>query len=330
MRKTFTEQITATAIIEPNARAVAEVTSEIPARVAKLVAELGQKVSPGEPLAIMSSVELGQAKTEYLKARSLEGITGQHLRRQEDLYAKRITPLKDLLEARAQHDAALAEYKASRERLRLLVPASQISKLRWSDNGQPLSEFPLTSPIAGTLVKRDLSIGAMIDRNGPAPLVIINLERLWVIANIFEYDLATLKTGDQVNVTVDAYSDKVFSGQITYIDDEVDRNTRVVRTRIEVANPEHLLKPGMFAKASIAAGNSREVLTAPESAIYQIDGRPVVFVAAGTNSFEVRPVRLGSRGGGAVEVLSGLRQGEVVVEKGGLALKSLIANKAAD
>jgi membrane fusion protein, heavy metal efflux system len=168
MRKTFTEQITATAIIEPNARAVAEVTSEIPARVAKLVAELGQKVSPGEPLAIMSSVELGQAKTEYLKARSLEGITGQHLRRQEDLYAKRITPLKDLLEARAQHDAALAEYKASRERLRLLVPASQISKLRWSDNGQPLSEFPLTSPNAGTLVKRDLSIGAMIDRNGPA------------------------------------------------------------------------------------------------------------------------------------------------------------------
>ena len=330
MRKPVTTRITATAIVEPNAGAIAEVTSEIPARVVKLVAQLGEKVGTGQPLAIMRSVELGQAKTEYLKARSLEGITNQDLHREQDLYAKKITPMKDLLEARAQHDTELAEYKAARERLRLLIPASQISRLEWSDNGQPLSEFPLTSPIAGTLVKRDLSIGAMIDRNGPAPLVIVNLERVWVIANVFEHDLASLKTGDQVNITVDAYTDKVFSGQITYIGDEVDRSARAVRTRIEVPNPDHLLKPGMFAKASIAAANSREVLVVPESAIYQIDGRRVVFVSAGDNGFEVRSVQLGSTGDGTVEVLSGLRQGEIVVEKGGLTLKSLIANKAAD
>lgn len=90
-------RIIATAIIEPNARAVAEVTSQIPARVVKLVAQLGQQVRPGEPLTIMSSVELGQAKTEYLKARSLEDITNQHLRREQELDAKKITPMKDLL-----------------------------------------------------------------------------------------------------------------------------------------------------------------------------------------------------------------------------------------
>jgi membrane fusion protein, heavy metal efflux system len=328
MRKAITGRISATAIVEANAGAVAQVTSEIPARVVKLVAQLGQRVSRGEPLVIMSSVELGEAKTGYLKARSLEGITSQHLRREQELYAKKISPLKDLLEARAQHDSALAEYKAAREKLRLLIPASQISELQWSGNGEPLSEFPLISPIAGTLVRRDLAIGSMIDRNSSAPLTIINLERVWVMANIFEHDLATLKTGDQVDVTADAYTDKVFSGQITYIADEVDRRTRTVQTRIEVANPEHLLKPGMFAKASISAGDSREVLAAPESAVYQIDGHSAVFVAAGNDGFEVRPVRLGSRGGGTVEILSGLKQGELVVEKGGLALKSLIANKA--
>jgi multidrug efflux pump subunit AcrA (membrane-fusion protein) len=86
----------------------------------------------------------------------------------------------------------------------------------------------------------------------------------------------------------------------------------------------------MFAKASIATGDSHEVLVAPESAIYQIDGRRVVFVAARNDGFEVRSVQLGSSGDGSVEVLSGLRAGEVVVEKGGLTLKSLIANKAAD
>jgi membrane fusion protein, heavy metal efflux system len=328
-RKPMTSQISATAIIEPDAGAVAEVTSQIPARVVKIVAQLGQRVEPGEPLAIMSSVELGQAKTEYLKAHSLERITNQHLQREEGLYAKKITPMKDLLEARAQHDAALAEYKASREKLRLLIPARQIGKLQWSDDGQPLSDFPLSSPIAGTLVKRDLSIGAMIDRNGPAPLMIINLELVWVIANVFEHDIARLKTGDQVNVSVDAYSGRVFSGEITYIGDEVDRTTRAIRTRIEVPNPEHLLKPGMFARATIAAGTSRRVLVAPESAIYQIDDHSVVFVAAGNQGFEVRSVQLGSRGNGTVEILSGVSEGELVVEKGGLALKSLITNKAA-
>ena len=329
-RKPVMTRISATAIIEPNANAVAQVTSQIPARVVKLLAQLGERIEAGQPLAIMSSVELGQAKTEYLKARSLEGITNQHLRREQDLYAKKITPMKDLLEARGQHDAALAEYKAARERLRLLIPAGQISKLQWSDNGQPLSEFPLTAPIAGTLVKRNRSIGAMIDRNGPAPLMIINLEHVWVIASVFEHDLASLKIGAEVTVTADAYSDRVFSGRITYIGDEVDRSTRAIRTRIEVSNPDHSLKPGMFAKASIVAGNSREVLMVPESAIYQIDGRLVAFVAAGNNGFEVRPVQIGSRGDGAVEVLSGLGQDEVVVEKGGLTLKSLIANKEAD
>ena len=328
MRKAIAGQITATAIVEADAAAVAQVTSEIPARVVKLIAQLGQKVNRGEPLAIMSSIELGEAKTGYLKERSLESITSQHLRREQELYARKISPLKDLLEARAQHDSALAEYKAAREKLRLLIPANQMSDLQWSSNGQPLSEFPLISPIAGTLVRRELSIGSMIDRNSPAPLTIINLERVWVMANIFEHDLATLRTGDQVDVTADAYTDKVFSGQITYISDEVDRNTRTVRTRIEVANPKHLLKPGMFARASISAGDAREVLAAPESAIYQIDGHSAVFVAAGNNGFEVRPVRLGTRGKGTVEIVSGLKQGEVVVEKGGLALKSLIANKA--
>jgi cobalt-zinc-cadmium efflux system membrane fusion protein len=330
MRKPVTTRVTTTAIVEANAGAVAEVTSQIPARVVKLIAQPGQTVKPGEPLVIMSSVELGQAKTEYLKARSLEGITNQHLRREQELFVKKITPMKDVLEASGQHDAALAEYQAAREKLRLLIPASQISKLQWSDNGQPLSEFALTAPIAGTLVKRDLSIGAMIDRSHPAPLMIINLESVWVIANVFEHDLANLKTGYQVNVIADAYSDRVFSGQITYIGDEVDRSTRAVRTRIEVSNPEHLLKPGMFAKASIAAASSRDVLVAPESAIYQVDGQSVVFVAVGSDGFEVRPVQLGSRGDGSVEVLAGLGSGDLVVAKGGLALKSLIANQAAE
>ena len=329
-REIVRNQIVATAIIEPDAGAVAEVTSEIPARVVKLIAAIGQNVKPGEPLAILSSVELGQAKTEYLKARSLETIRRQHLARETSLYERKIAPMKDLLEARAQHDTALAEYEAAREKLRLLIPRSQINDLQWSGNGHPLSEFSLVAPIGGTVVKRNLAIGAMIDRAGPAPIMIVNLDQVWVMANIFEHDLAKVRNGDRVRVTADAYPDQDFSGEITYIGDEVDRSTRAVRTRIEVTNSEHLLKPGMFAKASIATGASHEVLVAPESAIYHVGGHPIVFVAAGSDGFEVRPLTLGTRGDGNVEVRSGLTPTDRVVAKGGLALKSLIANKIAD
>ena len=86
----------------------------------------------------------------------------------------------------------------------------------------------------------------------------------------------------------------------------------------------------MFARAAIDTGSAREVIVAPESAIYEVDGKEVVFVPAGDGKFSVRPVTLGRRGNVTVEITAGLRQGDQVVAKGGLALKSLIANKAAD
>ncbi len=329
-RKSMHQRIGATATIEPDAGAIADISSVIPARVMKLIAQPGQNVKLGEPLAILSSVELGEAKTEYLKARSLETITAQQLRREQDLYAKKITPMKDLLEARAQHDGALAEYQAAREKLRLLISPADLSTVQWSSNGQPLSEFPLVSPIAGTLVKRDLRVGGMVNRNEPAPITVINLDRVWVVANIFEHDLAGLQIGDPTQVAVDAYPRRAFSGQVTFIADEVNRSTRAVLARVEVPNPDHLLKPGMFAHASIETGNIREVVVAPESAIYEVDGQMVVFVPSGGGGYSVRPVKVGSRGDQTVEILSGLKAGDRVVAKGGLALKSLIANKAAN
>jgi membrane fusion protein, heavy metal efflux system len=329
-RQAMQQRIAATATIEPDAGAVADISSVIPARVMKLIAQPGQYVKEGEPLAILSSIDLGVAKTEYLKARSLETITAQQLKREQDLYAKKITPMKDLLEARAQHDTALAEYEAAREKLRLLIAPADMSTVQWTANGHPLSEFPLVSPIEGTLVRRDLTIGEMVDRNGPAPLAVINLERVWVVANIYERDLAGLQLGDLAEVTVEAYPNQKFAGHVTYIGDEVDRTTRAVRARIEVPNPGHVLKPGMFARAAIDTNDAREVVVAPESAIYEVDGKEVVFVPAGEGKFNVRPVKLGSRGDETVEIIAGLKQGDQVVAKGGLALKSLIVNKAAD
>jgi cobalt-zinc-cadmium efflux system membrane fusion protein len=301
-RKRIADRVDATATVEPDARAVAEITTRIPARVVRLIAEPGQLVKPGQPLAILSSVELGQAKTDYLKARSLEAIASQNLKREQELYAEKISPFKDVLQARAQYDTANAAYRAAREALSLLVPQLNLASLSWSSRSGELSEFPLASPIGGTLVRRNLTIGEAVDSKQPL-MTVIDLDEVWVITNIFESDLAAVQTGDPVAVTVDAYPGRSFYGKVSYIGDEIDRQTRTVQARISVPNAEHLLKPGMFARAQIASyGGSREVLTVPESAVFSYQNGPIVFVATDMNRFVARPVRVGVRSGDAVEI----------------------------
>ncbi len=318
--------VSATAVVEPNINNVVHVTPRIEARVAKLLVDLGKEVKPGDRIAILSSIELGQAKNEFFKARSLEQITARNLAREERLFRDKIAAEKDMLDARARHDEALAEYRSAREKLRLLLPGIDVDRLSASGDGQPLSDFSLTAPIAGTLVKRDLTVGSMVAPDAPV-ITIMNLDRIWVIANIYEHDLAQLKLGEASTVTVPAYPGERFSGTISYIGDIVDQKTRTVQARIDVANPEHRLKPGMFASADIeSVANQREVLAAPASAVYEVNGQKVVFVQTGPNAFAARPVKLGEMGHEDVEIVSGLAAGDRIVVKGGLVLKALMVN----
>jgi membrane fusion protein, heavy metal efflux system len=328
-RRRIASGVSATAIVEADANRVAHVTSRISARVVRLLAEPGERVKAGQPLAVLNSVELGKAKTDYLKARSLENIAAQHLKREQQLYEQKIAAQKDVLEAQAAHDSAYAQLKASHETLILLIGPDEVRGLGWSGSGHPLSEFTLDSPITGTLVKRNLTVGSLIDSNDD-PMVVIDLDDVWVIANIFEHDLQGVSLGESARVTVEAYPGRTFNGSVRYIADTVDLQTRTIAARIQVANPEHRLKPGMFAHSEIEPSQEgREALVAPDQAIYQVGKRRIVFVAEGDNRFQVRDVVIGRPDKDAVEVLSGLREGEQVVTQGGVTLKAMLLNDAA-
>jgi cobalt-zinc-cadmium efflux system membrane fusion protein len=325
-KKRLGDLISATATIEPDPRKVARVTPRIRARVVRLIADPGARVKPGQPLVLLSSIELGQAKTEYLKARSLSEIAHQHLTREESLYQRKIASMKDVLEARAAYDTAFAQYQAARETLSLLIPPAEVARVSWSAAGHSLSEFALTSPIEGTLVKRDLIVGQIV--NGDAEVItVINLDRVWVLAHIFEHDLAGLTAGASARIKVEAWPDQSFEGVVSYLGDTVDPVTRTVQARIDVPNPGHRLKPGMFAHAEIQTdGGEREVLAAPSSAIYNLNGGKAVFVQTQPNVFRVRPVVVGAVGHEQVEILSGLSSGDRVATRGGLVLKAMLVN----
>lgn len=329
-KKRLGDLISATATIDPDPRNVARVTPRIRARVGRLIADPGQRVRLGQPLAILSSAELGQAKTEYLKARSLSEIARQHLAREESLYQRKVASMKDVLEARAANATALAQYQAAREILSLLIPHAEIARVNWSAAGHSLSDFALTSPVAGTLVKRDLIVGQIV--NGDAEVItVMNLDHVWVLANVFEHDLAGLAVGARARIKVEAWPDQSFEGVVSYLSDTVDPATRTIQARIDVPNPGHRLKPGMFAHAEIEASRGgREVLAVPASAIYDINGDKAVFVQTEPHVFTVRPVVVGAAGNADVEILSGVQDGERVVTHGGLVLKALLVNTASD
>jgi membrane fusion protein, heavy metal efflux system len=322
------DRVTATAEVQPNQRAVAQITTRVPARVVSLIADPGQEVKAGESLAILSSGQLGEAKAEYLKRRALMKIAGEDLVREEALNEQKISPMKDLLAARANYESTKAQFEMAREILRVMIPADELARLDWTDGGSPLDDFPLTSPIAGTLVKRTLTIGAPVNPDDE-PLVVMNLDEVWVIANIFEHDIASVHPGEKALVTVDAYPNHPFEGEVSNLSDLVDQNTRTVQARVVVANPGHLLKPGMFANVEIEAPHgARSTLTVSSAAIFTVDGHSVAFALVGNSSFEMRRLVLGQEGGGYVEVISGLKEGEQVSAVGGLMLKSLMVNGA--
>jgi membrane fusion protein, heavy metal efflux system len=329
-KKPLMDNINATAIVEPEPSMVARVAPRIQARVVRLIVELGQPVNAGDPLVVLSSIELGKAKTDYLKAKSLESIASQHLEREQKLYDDKIASKKDVLNARGDYDTALAELQASREFLRSLIPEADIGRIGWSNNqARPLSEFTLISPIAGTVVKRDLTPGSIIQEDADV-LTIMNLDRIRVLAEVFEHDLAILRVGESAVVTVEAYPSERFTGTVASIGDIVERSTRTVSARIDVPNPGHRLKPGMFANAEIAApGKNGSVLSVPATAIFDIDGKKSVFVGLGAGRFAVTTVEVGEVSSDDVQILSGLHEGDKVVAQGGLPLKAMALNQVA-
>ena len=267
----------------------------------------GQAVARGQPLAEVYSPELVSAQREYLIAyratRTLSGAGSD-------------------AQAGVQQLAA-----ASLERLRNWdISEEQLARLR--EGGEPRRTLTLTAPASGVIIK-DPPVAGMRFMPGEALFKIADLSRVWLIADVFEQDLSLVRVGTRGSITVSAYSDKAFPGEVTFIYPTLNTETRTARVRIELANPQGQLRPGMYGTVQIEAGPKREVVTVPDSAVIDSGTRQVVLVALGEGRFEPRDVKLGTRGEGFVEVLSGVKDGETVVTRANFLIDSESNLKAA-
>ncbi len=300
--------VRAVGTIEINERGQHTVAPKFEGWIEKLhVNTTGQAVTRGQPLAEVYSPELVSAQREYL-------IT--------------YNATKTLSGAGSEAQAGVQQLAiASLERLRNWdISEQQLARLR--EGGEVRRTLTLTAPASGVIIK-DPPVAGMRFMPGEALFRIADLSRVWLIGDVFEQDLSLIRVGTRGTITVGAYSDQTFPGEVTFIYPTLNAETRTARVRIELANPQGQLKPGMYGTVQIEAGPKREVLTVPDSAVIDSGTRQVVLVALGEGKFEPRDVKLGGRGEGFVEVLSGVKDGESVVTRANFLIDSESNLKAA-
>jgi RND family efflux transporter MFP subunit len=233
-------------------------------------------------------------------------------------------------ETRAQNEEALnklrtAETELATVRQRLIlygIPQQRVASLR--NPSQVTSELAVPAPATGTVTSRSVNPGEVVDANKEL-MRITNLSTVWVIAQAYEQDLPRLRTGTGASVTTNAFPDRLFRGQVTYIDPSIDPVTRTAKVRIELANPGQALKLGMYVNVSFGSlGQSeRTVPVVPVSAVQNIEGRQILFLPTSDPTiFELRPVRVGSEVNGRVPILEGANVGDRVVTTGSFMLRA--------
>jgi len=321
-KRSLGKHLKVTAEIQFNANKVLHIGPRVPGRVVDVFADLGDEVQKGQKLALLDSIELGQAISEYFTSKTKLEVYKVNFEREKRLWEKKVTSEKDMLGAKSSYAQAQAEFDASEGKLHLLgFSEEEITELR--PQTHTTATFPILSPFNGTIVEKHIALGEMTE---PATrlFTIADLSVLWIILDIYEKDLSRIRPGQEVGVAVRSCPEVEFRGKITYISDVVEEKTRTVKVRVEIDNPGKKLKPGMFATAKISTTPQEAVegLVVLHTAIESYEGKQVVFVALGDYAFKLREVKVGEELDGYVEVLKGLGEGEEIVSAGAFYLKS--------
>jgi RND family efflux transporter MFP subunit len=289
-RRTLVRRIRAVGTVQFDERRTFVVTTRFEGWIEKLLVNTtGEKVRRGQPLMQVYSPDLVLAQQEYalLRQSMRDGDGGG------DTVSRRLLD-------------------GAEQRLRYLdFPAADLQRLQQGAEPPPTVTIP--SPVSGTVIDKP-SLQGMRFAAGEPLYKIVDMSTVWLIAEVFEQDLANVRLGQDATITVRAYPGRTFTGRIVFIYPTVGEETRTARVRIEIPNPEDKLKADMYATMEIASPlGPRNVLAVPESAVIDNGVRQVVLIDHGEGRFEPRAVKLGERADGYVEVNDGIKADERVV-----------------
>lgn len=281
---------------------LAYVNTKVAGWVTKLFVDYtGKAVAKGQPLLSLYSPDLVTAQEEYLLAlRSRRAETGP-------------AGFKEVVDAQ---DSLL---ESARRRLQLWdITAAQIEELERT--GTPRTEMTVFAPFDGIVLEKMVLDGAYI-MPGMNLYKIVDLSRVWILADIYEYELPFITIGQKARVTTPYLSGRNFVATVSYVYPTLDPMTRTVKVRLEVDNPGLMLKTEMFTNVEIASSQGRK-LTVPAEAVLDSGLRKVLYVEKEPGVYELREVRTGVRAGDLIEILRGVKAGEKVVTSGNFLIDS--------
>jgi len=325
--RTGAEDVTLLGELAVDERNYAEVGVPVPARAMRLMAGPGDQVRAGQMLVELQSPELGKLRAEYVSAQARLTLAEGALKRKRELAAEKIVPLREVQEAETDATQAQAAVRSASAALTALgVPPSASGDAE----SRSAATFGLRSPVAGTVLERNIVQGQMLDPATPA-FRIANLATLWLTVHAFERDAVRIAKGANARLTFSALPGEQFRGVVTLLGGQVAKESRTIPIRIDVRNQRGLLRPGMSASAAVPVGASASrVLTVPVAAVQRVRNEWCVFLPKDASTFEIRKIGRGRDLGDEVEVLSGLKTGERIVVEGAFLLKSQAEKGEAD
>jgi RND family efflux transporter MFP subunit len=291
--------------VDYNETLVRDVNLKIAGWVEKLYVNVtGQPVEKDQPLLELYSPDLYSAQEEYLLAFKKKGA----LKNGPGLLADVATLNADLLESARKR---LQYFDISDEQIRELERAGKAAKT-----------MTLRSPWRGTVVLKNVVEGQKVDAGTPL-LRIADLSKVWVMVAVYEYQVPYVEVGQKAVMSLPYIPGQTFEGKITYIYPYLNQELRQAKVRLEFENPDGILKPGMFANVELRRTLATDRVLVPREAVTDTGVRQVAFVSLGEGRFEPRPVKVGVEAeGGLLEILDGLKPGELVVVSGEFLLDS--------
>ena len=351
-RRALVATFVAPARVAFNAEQIAHVGSVVAGRVGEVRVRVGDSVKQGQPLFVVDSPEFGRAQSEFLQRRTeaetAEGMIevarqsferAQRLHNQSQSIALAEVQQREgeLRAAEGQARSARAAALAAENALHVLG-MDQAAVEALIQSGEIDQRYVIGAPIDGRVIQREATLGESVGPDTEALVVLANLDKLWVLADVPENRIGQVEAGAPALVRIPAAPNAPIEGKVSYIAPQLDPATRTVPVRIEVAGGSGGLRPGMFAQVELGAPSpehatsAEQVLAVPEVAIQTVEGEPAVFVAVEgePNTFAKRSVQVAPAIGGMVPVTGGLKEGERFVASGSFILKAELGKAGAE
>jgi cobalt-zinc-cadmium efflux system membrane fusion protein len=303
-------------VVEPNAYRQVVVTPLVAGRVTKVGPALGDHVRQGQTLAEIYSPSLAEAQTRYVSAQAMLDAHDRELQRTQKLVEIGAASRQELEKLHAEHAAQTAALESARSQLELLgVSGPALEAMTAGHSVSATISIP--APIDGVVTERGANVGLNVD-TATQLFTVVDLSTVWVVANLYEQDFSRVRVGSDATITTSSRPDVTRRGRVSYIDPQVDVDTRTAKVRIEVPNPGGELRLGMYTDVVVAGAPGASSVLIPRNAVQNVGDRTVVYLANPTEpgKFIEREVRLGQISGEQVEVVSGVQPGDVVVTEG--------------